>query len=143
MRGRPFTKVAPRGSPSLFGGGDTAAADTALLDLLLEPQAVVLPRPVEVDFTLAHGLECPLHADRADIDVGEHDGDEHHADHPVDHLGELHAGDVGCVEWEHEEIARHGCRAAAQHNYPVDDLLTGIEAAGRRVLLANQTPTFR
>src|SRR5690349_7424546 len=48
----------------------TAAPDVALLDLLVQPQAVVLLGPVDVHLTLAHCLERALHADGADVDVG-------------------------------------------------------------------------
>src|SRR5213594_532823 len=79
-------------------------ADVSLLGLLFEPQAVMLPRPIDVDGAVPHPLERTLHADGADIDVAEHGGDEQHRNHAMDDLGQLHGGDVGPVEWEHQEI---------------------------------------
>src|SRR5262245_57693055 len=73
--------------------------------LLLEPQAVVLTGPVLVHLAPAHGLEGALHTDGADVDVGQHDSDEGHADYAVHHLCQLHAGDVGGIEGEHQEVA--------------------------------------
>src|SRR6185437_61209 len=48
--------------------------------LFLQPQAVVLLRPVEVDRALTHRLVRALHAERAEIDVREDQRDEQHAD---------------------------------------------------------------
>ena len=36
--------------------------------------------PVEIDFAGAHGFECTLHPERADIDVGQDQGDEQNSD---------------------------------------------------------------
>jgi hypothetical protein len=36
----------------------------------------MLFRPVEIDFAGSHGLERPLHPERADIDVAEDQSDE-------------------------------------------------------------------
>src|SRR5262245_55663222 len=40
-----------------------------LRDLFLEPKRVVLPRPIEIDAAPAHGLECALRPQCADVDV--------------------------------------------------------------------------
>src|SRR5689334_19874674 len=53
-----------------------AALHVALGNLAVEPEAVVLARPVDVDLAAAHRLECAFHADGADVDMREHDGDE-------------------------------------------------------------------
>src|SRR5262249_56711640 len=42
----------------------------------LGPQIVVLLCPVDVDRAVPHRLECAFHPDGADIDVGEHGGEE-------------------------------------------------------------------
>ena len=55
----------------------------------------------------------------------------------VDDLGELHARDVGAVEREHQQIAGDRHRAAAEHDDPVDQLLAGVEAVGRRMIVAD------
>src|SRR5262245_33996080 len=78
--------------------GRSRVADATLADFFLQPEAVMLTRPVDVDLASAHGLEGALHADRADVDVGQHDGNEQHADDAVHHLRRLHAGDVGCIK---------------------------------------------
>lgn len=44
--------------------------------LLLKPKAVVLPRPVDINGASAHRLEGAFHADRANVDVPQHCGDE-------------------------------------------------------------------
>src|SRR5262249_60991981 len=93
--------------------------------------------PVDVDSAAAHGLERALHADRADIDVPEHGGDEQHRHDAVHDLGKLHARDVGPVERKHEEIARDRHQTAAHHDNPVDHLLAGVEPACRRMPVAD------
>ena len=45
-------------------------------ELLSDPMIVVFFSPVEIDLAGTHGLECTLHSDRADIDVGQDQGDE-------------------------------------------------------------------
>src|SRR5581483_9775684 len=75
--------------------------------LLFQPEAVMLPGPVHVDLADAHRLEGALHADRADVDVGEHGGDKQHRHGAVNDLGPLHSRHVGGVEREHQEIAGH------------------------------------
>ena len=65
----------------------------------------MLLRPVDVDRAVPIASNGALHADGADIDVAEHGGDEQHRDDAVDDLRELHAGDVGAVEREHQQIA--------------------------------------
>src|SRR3954449_11940587 len=69
--------------------------DAPFAFLVGEPQAVMLLRPVDVDRATAHRLESAFHANRADIDVAEHRGDEQHRHDTVDDLGQLHARDVG------------------------------------------------
>lgn len=59
-------------------------------------------RPVHVDSAFTHGLKRTLHADRADVNMAEHGGNEKHSDDAVDDLGPLHASHVGCVEREHQ-----------------------------------------
>src|SRR5688572_33375398 len=114
----------------------------ALFRFLLEPQAMVLPGPIDVDFPTAHGLEGTLHADGPDVDMGQHDGDEQHADNAVDHLCRLHAGDVGHIEWEHEQVAGDGCCTATQHHHPVDGFLTGIETPCRWMIVTDEASAF-
>ena len=55
----------------------------------------------------------------------------------VNHLGKLHAGDVGRIEREHQQIAGDGDSVAADHDDPVDHLLAGVEAIGRRMVVAD------
>jgi len=97
--------------------------------------------PVQVHGALAHRLECALHPNRADIDMGQHNGDEQHRDHGVNDMRELHALDAGQIERKHQLIAGRRHEAAPNHNDPVDNLLTGIEAVGRRVVMANHPAT--
>src|SRR5688572_24470167 len=51
--------------------------------LLLQPQAMVLARPVDVDLTRAHRLEGAFHADRTDVDMAKHRGDKQHRNDAV------------------------------------------------------------
>ena len=73
---------------------------------LLDPQAVMITRPVAVDMARAHRSKGSLHAHRADIDVRQDDRDEDHRHDRVDDHGELLAGDVGDDEREHQGVAR-------------------------------------
>src|SRR5258705_11199613 len=82
-----------------------ATLDPPLGLLLLQPQTVMLLRPVEVDRATAHRLERTFHADRADIDVAEHRGDEQHRHDTMHDLRQLHAPDVGRIEREQQQIA--------------------------------------
>ena len=67
-------------------------------ELLGEPEIVVLFRPVEIDLAGAHGLERAFHAERADIDVGEDQGDEENGDDGVRARFELRNQPLGRVE---------------------------------------------
>jgi len=62
-------------------------------------------------------------------------------DDRVHGLGKLHALDVGRIEREHQQVAadRHG--GAAEHDDPVDQLLAGVEAIGRRMVVADDAAT--
>ncbi len=76
----------------------------------------------------AHRLEGALHPDRAEIDVGEDERDEQHADHAVEDLGQLHVADAHAViEREHQHVAGNDHRRAAEHDEPVEQLLAGVE----------------
>src|SRR3982074_2434 len=66
-------------------------------ELLLDPTAMVLLRPVEVDLAGSHGLERTLHPDGADIDVAQHGGHEQQRHDAMDDLRKLHGGDIGAV----------------------------------------------
>ena len=37
---------------------------------------MMLPRPIEIDLTRAHGFERAFHSERADIDVRQNERDE-------------------------------------------------------------------
>src|SRR5215472_14664741 len=115
--------------------------DVALDDFLFEPHAVMLLRPIDVDGAVPHPFERAFHPDRTDIDVSDHDGDEQQRRHAVDDLGHLHVGDVGPVEREHENVT--GCRdgGAAEHDDPIDHLLSGIEPIGGRMVVADDAAT--
>src|SRR5882762_1115542 len=78
---------------------------TALGDLFFEPKAVVLFSPVQVDTARAHRFERALHAQGSDVDVTDDERDEQNRNDGVNPLGNLHAEDVGHVEWKQLEIA--------------------------------------
>ncbi len=104
---------------------------------------MVLLRPVHVHRAVPHALECALHAERADIDVAEHGGDEEKRDRAVHDLRDLHIRDVGAaVEGEHQHVAARRHKAAAEHYDPIDRLLAGIEAIGMGVTVADDATTF-
>ena len=71
--------------------------------------------------------------------MAEHDRDEQHRDDAVDDFGYLHAGNSCSVEREHQYIAAHSDRSAAEHYDPIDHFLTGVEAIGRRMLVPDDT----
>src|SRR6266536_2774802 len=74
--------AAKLGLPLLGRGGVRGCGCRAGL-LLRDPERMVLLGPVEVDLPAAHRIERPLHAERADIDVRQHGGDEQHGEHAV------------------------------------------------------------
>src|ERR1700680_3628034 len=116
------------------------AARLATAKLLLDPEAMMRLRPIEVDFARAHGLEGPFHAERANVDVREDRRDEQDTDRSVQDLRPLHHTDrEPTVEREHKNVAgdRHG--EAAEHYHPEHHLLAGIEAARRRMPIADDT----
>src|SRR5712692_623133 len=100
-----------------------------------QPQIVVLLGPIDVHRAFTHRLECALHADRADVDVTEHGGDEQHGNDTVDHLGVLHRLNRRSVEWEYQHIATHRDRGSTQHHDPIDELLAAVEAVSRRMVM--------
>src|SRR5205807_2645283 len=128
--------MTPLGSDRIFSdsalipwrcGGLRPWVGGALAGLFFEPQGVVFLGPIEVDGAGAHRLEGAFHAERADIDVREHRGDEQHRDDAVGHFGFLHRLDRRAVEREDQHIAADGNRAAAQHNDPIHQLFTRIK----------------
>src|SRR5262245_29579720 len=108
----------------------------------LGPQVVVLLCPIDVDRAIPHRLERAFHPDGADIDVGDHGGNEQQRHDAVDDLGQLHVRDVSAVEREHQEIAAYCHRGAAEHHDPIDHLLTRIKTIGRRMLVADHAAAF-
>src|ERR1700716_2776708 len=137
---RSMTSILERGcwAGDLFGRGCRRQfrmiGSAAFRQLVFEPQVVVFLGPVEIDFAGPHGLERPLHSERADIDVTEDQGDEQDGDDAVHHLRDLHSGDVGAVEWEQQQKAGYGNRDAGAQSAPEHQLLSGIEPARRGVL---------
>src|SRR6266446_5660919 len=69
-------------------------------NLFFEPEAVVLLGPVQVDTARTHRLERALHAQGSDVDVTDDERDEQDRNDAVNPLGDLHAKDVGHVEWK-------------------------------------------
>ena len=112
----PLPRAARAGSTPPAPGA--AAADLraarGLRLLLLDPGAVVTARPGEVDLARAHGVVGALHAERADVDMRDHDRDQDHPDDGVDVLRPLHAVDVGDREREQHDDAGHRQRDAAE-----------------------------
>src|SRR5437868_6508347 len=49
-----------------------------LVRLFLQPERVMFLGQIDIDLTGPHRLECTLHADRADVDMSQHGGDEEH-----------------------------------------------------------------
>ena len=64
------------------------------------PQSVVLLGPLLVDLALAHGIKCPLHPDRPDVNMGDRDGDEDKGDDGVPELSQLHLFMRGQGGWQ-------------------------------------------
>src|SRR5262244_2888937 len=112
------------------------------MHFLFDPETMMLLGPIEVDGAIPHRFDCALHADRSDVDVRQHDGHEQHRYHAMDHLDDLHAGDVGDVKWKHQQIAGGRHDAAAEHDDPVDHLLAGIEPVGRRMFMPDNATAF-
>src|SRR5262245_53576700 len=79
----------------LLGGGRATLGWWRLLhtpfrNLPLEPKAVVFACPIHVDLAIALGFERPLHPDRPDVDMRQHDRHEDDAGYRVHHLRGLH-----------------------------------------------------
>ena len=85
---------------------------------------------------------APFHPERADIDVRQNQRDEQNGDNGVGHLGKLHVGDVGAVEWKQQQKPGGRDGNASSDGKPVDHLLTEIEASGRRVLGFDEAATL-
>ena len=100
------------------------------------------PGPGQIDLAIAHGVVGALHAERADIDMGDDDGDQHHADRGMDILRDLHALDVQHREGEEHQEAADRQGEAAQRHRPEDHLLTRVEAMRRRMLVADEAAEF-
>src|ERR1700720_2464165 len=100
-----------------------------------KPQIEVLLGPIDAIRALTHMTECAFHADRADVDVTEHGGDEQHSNDTVDDLGVLHRLNGRSVEWEYQHIAAHRDRGSAQYHDPIDELLAAVEAVSRRMVI--------
>src|ERR1700704_6472436 len=99
---------------------------------------MVLLGPIEIHTAGAHRLEGALHSERADIDVAENDGDEEHGNQAVHDLGELHSENVRDVERKQQQIAGRCNGYATANCEPEDQLFSGIEAAGLRVLRTDE-----
>src|ERR1041385_7847241 len=102
---------------------------------LFKPQTMVFPGPVEIDGAGAHRLKGTFHAYGTNIDVSDHGGDEQNGDDSMGDLGSLHVGNVCAIEGEHQHIATDRYRSAAENDDPVNHLLPGVEAVGRRVIM--------
>ena len=79
--------------------------------------------PVQIDLAGAHGVERAFHADRADIGMGQHDGDEDQANKAMHDLCDLHVPDGRCEEREQQQHARDRERHAAKNDRPENQLL--------------------
>src|ERR1700722_2686299 len=90
--------------------------------------------PVQIHFAGTHGLEGALHAEGADVDVSENQGDEQNRDAGVDCLRNLHRGNVGPIERKQQQQPGHGNRGAGTQSQPEDHLLAGVETTGGRML---------
>src|SRR5262249_41112994 len=130
------------GTPLLRGLHARLRRRSAARLFLLEPEPMVLFRPVHIDGAVPHAFEGAFHADGADIAVAEHQRDEQDRGDAVDDLGQLHAGNVGAVEREHEEITCDRQNASGNDLRPVDHLLAGIEAVSRGTLMADNAAAF-
>src|SRR5260370_32862462 len=76
-----------------------------LREFVFEPQIVMFFGPVEIDLAGSHGLERALHSERADINVGEDQGDKQNRNHAVYDLRDLHSEDIGDIEWKQQQKA--------------------------------------
>src|SRR5882757_11172013 len=130
-------------APSLgrYRAGVASRRRAALGLLLLDPERVMLLGPVEIDLAGAHRVERALHSDRADIDVRQHDGDEAHRDHGMNHGPDLQRRDIAWKVREQHEPAGHRHQRAADDHDPEDAFLAGIETPGRRMLAVGQDAT--
>ena len=117
-------------------------SDVPLLQLFGQPEVVMFLGPVEIDFAGAHRLECALHPERADVDVGKDQRDEQHGDDGVHHLRDLHPGDIGLVERETAAKAGYRDRQAARAAKARDTLLPGIEASGGRMFRLDEAASL-
>src|SRR5215467_8934561 len=142
MANPPNRRVAtPQSSSFRWRGGrfapQFAGSSAQVLLFQLRPKTVMLFGPIEINGALTHCFECAFHADRADIDVPKHRGDEQHGDDAVNYLRKLHVGNRRPIEWKHQHIAADSDGSTADHNDPEDRLLPGIKAISRRMVFAD------
>src|ERR1700676_5090729 len=109
-----------------------------LLDLLGEPEIVMLLRPIEIDLSGAHRFERTLHPERADIDVAKDQRDEQNGHDGVHDLRQLHVGDIGSVKRKQQQKPRYRDRDAGRKGKPIDKLLAQVKASGRRMLVLDE-----
>src|SRR3546814_3349547 len=74
--------------------------------------------PGEIDLASAHGLVRAFHAERADIDMRQNDGDHRHAGRSVEVLRDLHPVDIRERERKEEQDARYGKRRSPDDDRP-------------------------
>src|SRR6516225_9413065 len=92
--------------PTIRGAASPARArKRSSCELIPQPEIMMLLRPVEIDLTGSHSLEGAFHAERADVNMTEDQGDEEHGDDGVQDLRDLHSEDVCDVEREQQQIA--------------------------------------
>src|ERR1700758_533463 len=100
---------------------------------------MMLLYPVEIDLTGSHSLEGAFHAERANVNMTEDQGDEEHGDDGVQDLRDLHPEDVRDVEREQQQISRSGDGDAREESDPEHGLFARIESPRRRMLRFDET----
>src|SRR3546814_19184464 len=99
--------------------------------------------PGEIDLASAHGLVRAFHAERADIDMRQNDGDHRHAGRSVEVLRDLHPVDIREGERKEEQDARYGKRRSPDDDRPENQLLASIDTRPGRMRIARGRTYWR
>src|SRR5690625_282899 len=131
--------------------------------LLIDPEPMMLARPVQVYLAASHSGEGSLHANGSDVDVAQNDGDHHQGDDTMPEGAELHFHHWRDSQWnvqtqvaEKAESARPQIHLEGEHqrdpgknqgetaedHQPEENLLSRIELACgyMRVATENAAP---
>src|SRR5262249_54639093 len=105
-----------------------------LIDDPRVPAVVVLLCPVAIDAPGPHRVDGAFHADGTDVDMTDDQRDHQQPDDSVYELRQWHPVVTEPMKRKHQRETACQRRQAAEQDAPEHQLLTGIEAVGRRLV---------